>query len=753
MASTIDTVLKQITLYGSERLSKLSVSQRRDVTGGLEELEKSTAKNLRTHTIQALNPRANPRDTITALLDEMKTFLAAVNAHITEVCLDGWDKGIAAYNKDLPLKGKGIMTEWADGQAAELAKRKERSDKDVEKKMERVRAAGQTELDSRTNQIRVVVQKEQEEIVSWLEAEVAERDAKIAEALGRAESAEELVESLRENLVDRTRILETANEQLKQEERIKERNFDMHMKRKDGEVADVKAELDRVMNRKKGIASPDGSPPKRVSPLKSPLTEPEPEPELCPEPGPEREPEPRPESPATSQSLETARELAAMTWKLQATVDSVARVAKERDMLLSMVKDRNDQNSGVGTMMEELAAVKAERDLLLDLLNQEKGNRQESAVAALAAAGETAPVVQPVAAVAGAATGGGEQSEAAMLDMAVAASVESMVVDEATASRGVEGEELVRNIEELVTKDRVRRVEIQALRAEAGQPPPPAAAPESPKKPEPDHGDYPPVVRRPGSAGPRLGAGGSSAAQQLRERRENAMAAKGGIALPFGERIVGPLDSDERAWAASMQRKGGRPGNTAGNTGVPAGILRQRPMSAPAARGEANLTSASVSSVRSGYGKKDVAGVSVINLNEEMAMEQAARGGVFGAKHPNGRGFPQRPGSPENPIRDDVQSFLEASQASIGSLLGGVGSEREHRLGNAPARPSSAGPPRRRSLERHMEGRRRPPVRNGGPPFGAEPGRRQRAGSWREKDILQTGTTGLSGLESRLSRG
>jgi hypothetical protein len=196
MASTIDTVLKQIVLYGSERLSKLSVSQRRAVTGGLDKLADETAKTLRTHTIQALNPRANPRDTITALLDEMKAFIAGVNAHVTEVCLDDWDKGIAAYNKDLPVKAKGIMGEWADGLAAEQAKRKERSDKELEKKMERVRASGQAELDSRTNQIRAVVQQEQEAIVSRLEAEVAERDGKIAEALGRAESAEELVESL-----------------------------------------------------------------------------------------------------------------------------------------------------------------------------------------------------------------------------------------------------------------------------------------------------------------------------------------------------------------------------------------------------------------------------------------------------------------------------------------------------------------------------------------------------------------------------
>ena len=685
----MDGALKEITQYGSERLSKLSAAQRRAVSDGLTKLADETAKTLRTHTIQALNPRANPRDTITALLAEMKTFISGVNDHVTEACLDGWDTGIAGYTKDLPIKIKIILQAWADGLAAEQAKKRERSEQELAKKLERMRTSSQADLEAKIQQIRITVQQEQEAIVSRLEAQVAEKEASIADAVVRAQSSEELVESLRTKLVERTRVLEEANEKLKQEGRIQQRHFDMHMKRKDAEVARVKAEFDTLARRKQGIAGPPTS-------VDSP-----PLPELEPEP----EPEPEPELVSPSRSLEAAREIAAVTRKLQTAMDNVARVSKERDMLLTMMSDRADRNAGIASMLEEISAVKqelcevrAERDLLLNAVQHQNTHNDGLS--------PTPGSAQPPAKLAAAANNAAvAPSEPVPSSELTDRTVKSVAVQAGCHDGRSEGEELVRNIEELVTKDRGRRAELEALRAEVS----------SPK---------------------------SSAAVQMKQRREAVMGARGGIALPFGHVVQRPLQPSERAWASHMQSKEGTSGK--------AGLLRKRPVSAPPSSQRATDSSSSsgerkLSPVLDDRGST----VSVINLNEDMAAEQALLGGTFGSSTAGGNGG--RAGPALVP-RDDVESFLEASALSIGNVtseLMMVGPS-EHRLAaGMPPRPRSAGNPRRRSLGGHLQSRRRPPERR---TSGAS-SRQSRAGSWRGTDILQTGTSGLSTLERRLARG
>jgi hypothetical protein len=755
-SSTMDAALKEITQYGSERLSKLSAGQRRTVSSGLEQLADETAKTLRTHTIQALNPRANPRDTITALLEEMKKFIAGVSAHVTEACLDEWDKGIAGYNKDLPIKSKIILQDWMDGLAAEQASKRGRSEKELEKKLERMRASSQADLESRTQQIRVAVQAEQEAIVSRLEAQVVEKDESIAAAVARAVSSEELVASMRETLVERTRVLEDANEKLKQDARIQERNFDMHMKRKAAEVAGLQEQINALTRRKMGVAAnaDAGSP---MPPRSSAWPEPEPE----PEPEPQPEPELQPDTP--TRSLEAAREVAAVTRKLQNAMDNVARVTKERDMLLTMMSDRKDHNAGIASMMEEISAVKqelfevkAERDLLLDLLKQQKDNlsggggaggsssvtdSSPSTADAIAGAepavpgaddSTASPTASPIASPTAASTAAAALegvSEATVLESAVVASIEDAAVEASSSNGGAEGKELVRNIEELVTKDRERRAELEALRVEAAVPAP-------------------------------------SAAEQMKLRRDAAMAKRGGIALPFGEgqkpkpkppqaqaqaqpqpQPQPQLQPSERDWATHMQRAEGTSGR--------ASLLRnkKRPGSAPPSTQQRRSGAAAGSDADSAFAplQDTSAGlsVSVINLNEEMAASQASQGGVFGGTL----------GGASAAASDDVQSFLDASASSIGSvtsmLLMGGGEPSEHRLSaGLPPRPSSAGNPRRRSLGSHMQNRRRAPERRSGSGSGGAARRRQpRAGSWRERDILQTGTSGVSSLERRLTRG
>lgn len=711
----MDAALKEITQYGSERLSKLSVTQRRSVSEGLGKLADETAKTLRTHTIQALNPRANPRDTITALLEEMKKFLAGVTEHVTEGCLDEWDKGIAGYNKDLPIKGKIILQAWAEGVVAEQAKKRERSEKELQKKLERIRHSSQTDLDAKTQQIRVAVQQEQETVVSRLETQVAEKETTIAVAVARAESSEELVESLRTKLVDRTRILEETIEHIKQNARIQERNFEMHMKRKDAEVAQLKAENDELYRRKQGIAR-DPSPAPAISPIS---------------PNPDLQPELESEPDTPTRSLEAAREMAAVTRKLQTAMDNVARITQERDMLLTMMSDRKDRSTSVASIMEELSAtkqelseVKAERDLLLDVVQQQHTSVKQQAKSAAEAGGdlpvelasetggqlpeepaaelgEKLPVEQ-------AAEPGGKlavsvnntaatvQREGTSVVALAAPAAETAAAEGPHYDSSGEGEELVRNIEELVHKDRRRRPELEALRTKAAVP-------------------------------------ASTMAGRISQRREAAMAARGGICLPFGHEPQQSTGPSERDWASYMQREEGASGK--------AGLLRRRPLSAPPSSQRAASTSRGMGMGASLALDDPNTTVSVINLNEEMASEQAARGAVFGTSAPA-----------STMPHGNVDSFLEASASSIGSvtsewLMMGPSS---HRLAaGIPPHPRSAGNSRRKSVGSRLQNRKRPPERRS---RGASR-RQQRPGSGRDNDILQTHTSGVSALEHRLARG
>ncbi len=697
----MEGVLKEITQYGSDRLSKLSAAQRRAVKDGLSKLSDETAKTLRTHTIQALNPRANPRDTITALLAEMKSFIAGVNETVTEGCLDGWDSGIAGYNKDLPIKIKIILQAWADAQVAEQAKKVERSEKELEKKLERMRYSSQTDLDARIQQIRVALQQEQEAIITRLEAQVAEKEESIADAVARAQSSEELVESLRAKLLDRIRVLEEANETLKQEARIQQRHFDMHMKHKDAELAKLKAEFDAVARRKQGIAvspTPASSPP--PPPVELEL-EPEPEPEL--------------ELDTPTRSLEAAREMAAVTRKLQTAMDNVARVTKERDMLLTMMSDREDRNTGIASMMEELSAVKqelfeikAERDFLFDAVQKQKTHDDSSSMNESLELPEAKRAAEPIADLAA--------KPAAAVNNAVASPIEQMssieptgatvgstTVDTVIHSGSGDAADLVRNIEEIVTNDRGRRAELEALRS----------------------GVTPATF----------------SAAAMKQRRDTVMAARGGIALPFGHEDPKPQQPSERQWASHMQRNEGTSGK--------AGLLRKRPGSAPpSSQRVADTSSGSSGGMRSSPVPDDRSTVSVINLNEDMALEQAVRGSMFGRTAGNTSLHVPLSPSPH----DEVASFLVASASSIGNVTSELMmlGPSEHRLAaGMPPRPHSAGNSRRRSLGSHLQNRRRPPERR----TSSASRRQPRAGSWRATDILQTGTSGLSVLERRLSRG
>eukprot|EP01043_Picozoa_sp_COSAG02_P022593 COSAG02_NODE_1179_length_14040_cov_8.036439_2_plen_695_part_00 len=694
----MEGMLKEITQYGSDRLSKLSTAQRRAVKDGLSKLSDETAKTLRTHTIQALNPRANPRDTITALLAEMKSFIAGVNETVTEECLDRWDSGIAGYNKDLPIKIKIILQAWADAQVAEHAKKRERSEKELEKRLERMRHSCQTDVDARTQQIRVAVQQEQEAIVTRLEAQIAEKDVSIADAVARAQSSEELVESLRTKLLDRTRVLEEANEVLKQEARIQQRHFDMQIKHKNAELAKLKAEFDAVARQKQGIAA---SPTPASSPL-PPLLE------------PELQPEPEVELDTPTRSLEAAREMAAVTRKLQTAMDNVARVTKERDMLLTMMSDREDRNTGIATMMEELSAVKqelleikAERDLLFDAVQKQK-TRDDSSLNGSLELPEAKQAPEPI-------TELGAKPAAAVYDTVASpieqmssiepasATVGSATVDTVIHSGSGDGADLARNIEEIVTKDRGRRVELEAHRTEVT-----------------------PAI---------------SGAAVIKQRRDTAVAARGGIALPFGHEGPKPQQPSERQWASHIQRNEGTSGK--------AGLLRKRPGSAPpSSQRVADTSSGSNGGRRSSPVPDDRSTVSVINLNEDMALEQAVRGSMFGSTADNTSLHAPLSPSPQ----DEVASFLVASASSIGNVTSELMmlGPSEHRLASGmPPRPHSAGDPRRRSLGSHLQNRRRPPERR----TSVASRRQPRAGSWRTADILQTGTSGLSVLERRLSRG
>ena len=105
-------------------------------------------------------------------------------------------------------------------------------------------------------------------------------------------------------------------------------------------------------------------------------------------------------------------------------------------MLLALMADREGRNAGVGSLMEELHEVKAERDLLLNLVQQQSGAPAApssptevvvaEADAAVAAAPETseavaAPAAEPAAAAAAVAVAHRTEAKTAALDQAVGA--------------------------------------------------------------------------------------------------------------------------------------------------------------------------------------------------------------------------------------------------------------------------------------------------------------------------------------------
>ena len=146
--------------------------------------------------------------------------------------------------------------------------------------------------------------------------------------------------------------------------------------------------------------------------------------------------------------------------------------------------------------------------------------------------------------------------------------------------------------------------------------------------------------------------------------------------------------------------------------------------------------------------------VSVINLNEEMAAEQRASGGVLGAR----------------PVTH--HSFHAASSTSLRrqlSLADFVNPSRQRATAaQGQGRPSSAGPVvgGRRARGIHITARfflKRMPLSHLFLLSVFPPGRRRRAGerqsnrrrpvSGRERDMLHTGTSGVGALEKRLIRG
>ena len=365
-AAELDACLAALSEFGVERLSRRTAQQRREVGAGLEKLQAETAKTLRMHTVQSLNPRAKPRETIAALLDEMKRFVGSVCSHVTEVCLDRWDAEIESYSADMPVKGRLLMQEYTDTITNEQADRKARSEQELEKKLERMRAASQAEVETRAQSALHGLRKEQEQAFARLEAAVAAGRERIAELEAQTELAEELVASLRGTLVERTQMLEEANESLRQDARIKESHQEMHLKRKDEEIRKLALERDNALRRRQGLEA-------------EAVAEPEPLPLPLPEPVPEPEPEP---DQSESTRLETAAELDALSRKLQTAVDACARVTKERDMLLTLASDRNERAEDISSLMAQLSEVTKERDLLLEVVNGAKASADAAGAAA-----------------------------------------------------------------------------------------------------------------------------------------------------------------------------------------------------------------------------------------------------------------------------------------------------------------------------------------------------------------------------------
>ena len=604
-AAELDACLAALSDFGVERLSRLSAQQRREVGAGLENLQAETAKTLRMHTVQSLNPRAKPRETIAALLDEMKGFVGRVCSHVTESCLDRWDAEIESYSADLPVKGRLLMQGYTDSIANEQADRKARSEQELEKKLERMRAASQAEVETRAQSALHGLRKEQEQAFVRLEADVAAGRERIAELEAQTELAEELVASLRGTLVERTQMLEEANESLRRDARIKESHQEMHLKRKDEEIRKLALERDNALRRRQGLEAEAVAEPE-PEPVPLPLLEPEPEPE--PEPAPGQ---------SESTRLETAAELNALSRKLQTAVDACARVTKERDMLLTLASDRNERAEDISSLMAQLSEVTKERDLLLEVVNGAKASA-DAAGTAPEAAGAVAAAPAPAVPAA---------TVAVEMPLPPAAATvppdEEKGKEEAGRSGFSEGESLaeatelagrVESLANMMSKDRERRGELQALRDLALQT---SAASNEVARVD--------IGLRPSSSPVRDQSRGPDA----RPREQST--------------------SDERGWAVRMQSQA---------------AAQKRPASAPVGR------SASMDAPPS---------VSVINLNEEMAAEQRASGGVLGARPVTRHSFHAASSTPSLGRQLSLADFVNPSRQRATAAQG-------------QGRPSSAGP-------------------------------------------------------------
>jgi len=284
-----------------------------------------------------------------------------------------------------------------------------------------------------------------------------------------------------------------------------------------------------------------------------------------------------------------------------------------------LASDRNERAEDISSLMAQLSEVTKERDLLLEVVNGAKASADAAGTAAEAAgavAAAPAPAV-PAATVA----------VEMPLPPAAATSVppdEEKNKEEAGRSGFSEGESLaeatelagrVESLANMMSKDRERRGELQALRDLALQT---TAASNEVARVD--------IGLRPSSSP----VHGQSRGPDARPREQST--------------------SDERGWAVRMQSQA-----TAQN---------KRPASAPVGR------SASMDAPPS---------VSVINLNEEMAAEQRASGGVLGARPVTRHSF-----------------HAASSTSSLGrqlSLADFVNPSRQRATAaQGQGRPSSAGP-------------------------------------------------------------
>ena len=286
-------------------------------------------------------------------------------------------------------------------------------------------------------------------------------------------------------------------------------------------------------------------------------------------------------------------------------------------MLLTLASDRNERAEDISSLMAQLSEVTKERDVLLEVVNGAKASA-DAAGAAAEASGAVAAAPAPAVPAASVAV-------EMPLPPAAATSVppdEEKNKEEAGRSGLSEGESLaeatelagrVESLANMMSKDRERRGELQALRDLALQT---TAASNEVARVD--------IGLRPSSSPVRDQPRGPDA----RPREQST--------------------SDERGWAVRMQSQA---------------TAQKRPASAPVGR------SASMDAPPS---------VSVINLNEEMAAEQRASGGVLGAR----------------PVTR--HSFHAASSTSLRrqlSLADFVNPSRQRATAaQGQGRPSSAGP-------------------------------------------------------------